>query len=155
MKGPKPRPILERIMAKVIRVGKCLFWTGATNGHGYGVILAEGQPRRMIYVHRAIFEAINGPIINNKVLDHLCRNRNCCNIEHLEAVTHRENLFRGEAPNWKTTRTKICKRGHYIDGKNVQQATDGRFRCRICTIQRKRWRRKYNIPLPDSLMVAP
>jgi len=36
----------------------------------------------------------NGPIPEGIEIDHLCRNRACCNPSHLEAITHEENMAR-------------------------------------------------------------
>ena len=132
-------PILERVFRKVKKARNgCWLWNGADNDKGYGVILAEGPPRRMTYVHRAVYEATIGPIPEGLVLDHLCRTRRCCNPAHLEPVTQLINLERGESPNFRTRRTRICKRGHVLTPDNIVTPKDGRERCRECVRLRKR-----------------
>lgn len=71
----------------------CWLWTGSTNGVGYGDFRARGKNH--YYVHRWAYEEWAGPIPKGMDLDHLCRNRSCCNPAHLEPVTRRENLERG------------------------------------------------------------
>jgi hypothetical protein len=44
--------------------------------------------------HRAFYEAHRGAI-TERDLDHLCRVRRCVNPDHLEPVSHRENIIRG------------------------------------------------------------
>jgi DNA-directed RNA polymerase subunit N (RpoN/RPB10) len=58
---------------------------------GYAIIPSKATSVR---AHRARWvEAGNSKA---KVLDHLCRNRWCCNPEHLESVTPAENVRRGD-----------------------------------------------------------
>lgn len=73
------------------------------NGTPYGVSV-EGYSRiprthdgRKVFVlaHRARFIAAHGSFGEGTVPDHLCRNRWCCNPEHVEAVTVAENNRRG------------------------------------------------------------
>lgn len=71
----------------------CWNWTGALNPNGYGYISTSTG---MAYTHRVAAELFHGPIPDGMVADHLCRNRACCNPAHLELVTQRENLLRGE-----------------------------------------------------------
>lgn len=52
--------------------------------------------RHWVYAHRAAYEALRGPIPEDRVLDHLCRVRRCYNPWHLEIVTIGENVRRGE-----------------------------------------------------------
>src|SRR3546814_19356891 len=47
--------------------------------------------------HRISYELCVGPIPEGMELDHLCRVRRCVNPAHMEPVTHRENVLRGEA----------------------------------------------------------
>ena len=55
----------------------------------------ESYPSFMGYAaHRAIWRMLNGKIPNGLVVDHLCENRHCVNIQHLEPVTHQENVSR-------------------------------------------------------------
>ncbi|WP_198666191.1 HNH endonuclease signature motif containing protein [Tropicimonas sp. IMCC34043] len=50
-----------------------------------------------VAVHRANWINENGIIPPGKQLDHVCRNRLCVAVEHLELVTPRENCRRREA----------------------------------------------------------
>ena len=73
----------------------CWVWnhghSGTGRGGGYGRISVDGQ---MMAVHRVMFMIIFGPLHSKRHVDHLCRNRICCNPEHLESVTCRQNQKR-------------------------------------------------------------
>lgn len=73
----------------------CQLWTGPTSGNGrgggYGRMKLNGAT---VAVHRAMFVVVHGPIPPRKQIDHLCGNRLCCNPDHLEMVTHKENQRR-------------------------------------------------------------
>lgn len=75
-------------------VTDCWIWQGELNRNGYGTIRIKGR-RKM--VHRIVYEALVGPIPPGEILDHLCRNRPCCNPKHVEPVSHGENTRRGLA----------------------------------------------------------
>jgi HNH endonuclease len=85
----------------------CWLWLGAsTEGdprYDYGVIRVEG---RTVRAHRVSYELARGPVPNRLELDHICRNSYCVNPDHLEAVTHEENLRR--APAFQGTHCKNC-----------------------------------------------
>ncbi len=69
----------------------CWIWQGAKDRHGYGHASAGGRTKK---AHRVLYERIRGSIPDGLVLDHLCRNPPCVNPEHLEPVTHFENMRR-------------------------------------------------------------
>jgi DNA-binding XRE family transcriptional regulator len=71
----------------------CWEWIGYIhNKTGYGKITLDG---RSYLSHRVGYTIHKGPIPDGFVVDHLCRNRKCCNPEHLEAIPGRENVLRG------------------------------------------------------------
>lgn len=84
------------------------------------------------YAHRVAYEGAHGPIPTGLVIDHLCRVRWCCNPEHLEAVTDKVNILRGESPPARNARKTHCERGHELTAK----AGGGRH-CATC---RRVWR---------------
>ncbi|AMD43461.1 hypothetical protein ZC03_084 [Pseudomonas phage ZC03] len=73
----------------------CHIWTGPTSGNGrgggYGRMSLEGQT---VATHLVVYTHFYGYIPSRKQIDHLCKQRACCNPEHLELVTHLQNQRR-------------------------------------------------------------
>jgi hypothetical protein len=87
----------EDLLAKVVidEATGCWVWQGQMNRNGCGRMYAGGGKRLMS--HRLMYELTIGPIPTGLLIDHKCRVRACCNPDHLEPVTHAENIHRGEA----------------------------------------------------------
>lgn len=80
------------------------------------------------------FEAFCGQIAEGLELDHLCFNPSCVNPDHLEAVTHKENLRRRRPfkyNNQQTVKTS-CPKGHPYAGSNLYIRPEGWRMCKIC-----------------------
>lgn len=140
----------------------CWLWSSSTTGDGYGTGSIGGEA---FLAHRWAYERLKQPIPDGLEIDHLCRTRNCVNPEHLEVVTHRENMHRSpffanggwreigamgaavtNAKRWgahpgrpRLDLTTPCRSGHEKTPENgyVRQ---GRWVCRIC---RRRWKAAY------------
>lgn len=98
----------------------------------FTVTTDEGQEHHIGY--RWAYEHYVDSIPNNLEIDHLCRNPACCNPNHLEAVTHAENIARGAMAN----RTE-CPHGHPYDDENTYVNSYGHRQCKTC--QRRMQRR--------------
>lgn len=98
-----PVPMLSRLWPKVRRGTGCWDWLATRTAAGYGQFWAgryspTGQPL-LDSAHRVVYEVLVGPIPAGLEIDHLCRNTGCVNPEHLEVVTHAENVRRRELAN--------------------------------------------------------
>lgn len=124
----------------------CWIWNGRTYPTGYGRFHLGGDST---YTHRVMYMAFVDAIPTGMHTDHLCRVRECCNPEHLEVVTPRENIMRSPTAQAAINASKThCKRGHPLSGNNVQ-ITDGGRRCRTCalTASRERYAADHGTPL--------
>lgn len=125
-------------------LGPCWVFTGALTGRGYGSLYVgkiDGK-RRIVAPHILAFELSIGPVPEGLELDHLCRNRACCNPSHLEPVTRRENVLRGEGVAAKQARQTHCKNGHPLSGRNLVPNSRGARQCRECKNESERRARR-------------
>ena len=112
----------------------CWEWTKFIDKDGYGMVRVGSRTdgtRRNERVHRWAYSLIIGQIPKGYVLDHLCRNRRCCNPVHLEIVTPQENTKR----NIRATATH-CVNDHPLLGDNLYIAPDGKRGCKTCRHKR-------------------
>ncbi len=111
----------------------CWVWTGSTHRQGYGTFtISIPGPKRTHLTHKIRYEHAFGPVEHGLELDHLCRIVECCNPEHLEPVTHRENVLRGRSDAaGRAVRTQ-CEEGHEYTAANTTIRSDGGRRCMIC-----------------------
>ena len=121
-------------------LGPCWTWSGSTTARGYGRWRVSGKT---VYVFRSTYEDVHGAVPEDKELDHLCRNKSCCNPSHLEPVTHAVNCQRGDARALKMAITH-CPKGHPYDEKNTIKKSlksGGVNRvCRLCKQAQERAR---------------
>jgi len=109
--------------------GDCWTWTGHLLPNGYGYFWLDGAKD---YVHRVSYRQFVGPIPEGLTIDHLCRNRACCNPTHLDPVTQRENNLRSAGFAAIKARQTHCIHGHPFDEVNTYIAPNGTRKCMTC-----------------------
>lgn len=126
-----PQRVLDGIWDRIDVRGpdECWPWKLSVGSHGYGQIGwgAKSEKRTMVTAHRAAWTAVHGPIPDALTVDHLCRNRPCCNPAHLRLLTNEEN-GRDNGPNRRTH----CPQGHPYDEANTYVRSNGHRACRTC-----------------------
>ncbi len=119
LQGPLASPYL----------GPCWSWTASISYDGYG---HYSQAGRIWYAHRWAWTMMRGEIPVGLGLDHLCRQKHCVNPAHLEPVTQRENVLRGNGLAAQCARRTHCPRGHPYDEINTYYRPNGGRFCRTC-----------------------
>lgn len=116
---------MERLLARVEKVTEsgCWIYMGSLNKLGYGRMSigsrTDGTQRKAASVHRIAYELLRGPIPPGLDIDHLCRVRCCVNPDHLEPVSERVNIIRGQSPSAINAAKTECPRcGGPYRGRN-------------------------------------
>lgn len=115
--GRKKQDIDIRFNSKIsITSEGCHEFTGGISGNGYGAFWLNGKT---VSAHKFAYERKFGIVQNGLELDHLCRNRKCANPDHLEPISCKENLLRGETFNAANAAKTHCPKGHTLVENNL------------------------------------
>lgn len=93
LKAEKNRKPRATVAARLIALSEkepngCRTWVGSTNADGYASLSVNG---RYVGAHRAAWVESNGPIPAGMQIDHMCGNRACIEVTHLNIVTPKSN----------------------------------------------------------------
>lgn len=113
----------------------CWVWTAGKFTNGYGSFSIAGGT---VLTRRLAYSTLIGDIPEGLQLDHLCRVRHCLNPEHLEPVTCRENLMRGDTLAADHAARTHCPNGHPLAEGNLVPAVARRHGrgCQTCARER-------------------
>lgn len=85
-------PITAALFWSKVRIpdrrADCWEWTGTRNGNGYGRAWMDSK---WVAAHRHSYIQFKGPVPDGLHVRHLCHNRLCCNPDHLDVGTAKEN----------------------------------------------------------------
>lgn len=83
---------------------------GYENGDGY--VRVADSPRnlggKLVMRHRWFWEHHNGPIPEGYEVNHLCKNRRCCNVGHLELLTNKDHRIKDNGERYEDVITMGC-----------------------------------------------
>ena len=137
--------IEDRIFDKtdIDLITQCWNFNGTPDKDGYGFTTFEYKTYKL---HRFSHLLFKGEIPDGFVVDHLCKNRLCCNPEHLEAVSHSENMNRGNTgKNNHQSLKEYCPKGHKYTPENTYNNPKGSRECRICKTNNRQADRAKNL----------
>lgn len=87
--GVKLTDMKKELIFSYTSIGCIVPTSHKLNKDGYFRKMIDGQTWRMY--HRYVWEQANGPIPDEYEIDHLCKNRACCNIEHHQCIHKKEH----------------------------------------------------------------
>jgi hypothetical protein len=101
----------------------CWVWAKRMLKSGYGAMRVNRRQQR---AHRVYYERANGPIPEGQEPDHKCKQKACVNPEHLEPVTHTENMRRARHVKMNLARAEEIRerlrgQGHGILSKLARE----------------------------------
>lgn len=124
----------------IIKSGECEMWTGYCDDDGYGKFFFKKKNRR---AHRVSYYFKHGDIPKGMVIDHICKNRSCVNVDHLRLVSQAENtLINSNSLGAINKARTTCKNGHAFD--KVYGTIKKQRYCSICeNAKSKRLQKKW------------
>ncbi len=137
------KTLKEYIQKRIeVQPNGCWNWVRALTTDGYP---SAGINRKVYNMHRISYRVYVGPIRKKMTIDHLCRNTKCMNPAHLEQVTNRVNILRGNCKSAVNARKTHCMRGHEFNKENTKICKKGKGKtaraCRTClrAKDKRRW----------------
>lgn len=100
---------------------KCWLWQGAVSSSGYGQLEEDGKTWT---AHAYSYTCHNGKIPDDKQVRHKCGNKLCCNPNHLELGTARDNYNDSKEAHTKADSKRRSKTGWIVDGVKYHTAAE-------------------------------
>ena len=106
----------------------CREWPGHCDRDGYG----KYGPS---LAHRLAWESVNGSIPGDMTVDHICFNKSCIAVEHLQLVSRAANARR-RPHQPRVIDDGECVNGHGFTPENTYWRPSGQRGCRACIRER-------------------
>jgi hypothetical protein len=139
---PERLRLARRLIARCTPMANgCLEMSGH-RVRGYTRISIGPKGNNRIYQgHVAAYILFVGPVPDGHEVHHKCENKACVNVNHLEALTHKEHVRRHDGiPGVNAAKTH-CKNGHEFSPENTCEVPGGRA-CLTCRRENSRkWMR--------------
>lgn len=131
----------------------CWEFQGSKTEQGYGRFFVPG--RRALPAHRVAYAMFYGRLDDGLTVDHLCGNPSCVNPDHLEAVTHGENLRRARKGACAVHAAKThCPKGHEYSSYTHPKSGRTQRVCWTCKRDQGRdWQRRKRGTKPSGYRV--
>ena len=133
-----PQRVQDRAISRYVLDTErgCHISTYSVGSHGYAQIgWSEGGVRTVTLVHRVVYAAARGPIPEGMTVDHMCKQRRCCNHDHLRLLSNYENARRTSGRDWPVGQ---CSNGH--PNSMLHRQRGGRTVCAPCLqVSREQW----------------
>lgn len=149
---PPAKSPSQRLWEKIDKrgSGECWPWMAHVHRNGYATFIPQNKDGVRVMVHRYAYEELVGPIPDGLTIDHLCKNRACCNPAHMEPVTQGENAIRGGGAKAGVAARRAnaevgCRRGHPRTPEHAFKTPKGNWRCRTCDRLRQANKRRAGI----------
>lgn len=117
------------LSALSIEDGGCWKYPNTPNHDGYIRVSVKGR-KVMTHRYSLMLRAVFIPV--DCEVDHLCRNRWCCNPDHLQIVTHAENMRRGTGMDRIHAVKTHCVNGHEFTTESTYRNPRGFRNCKVC-----------------------
>jgi len=136
------KKILFNFISKISinQVTGCWDWIGGDTGKSKYARFRNGAKK--VLAHRFSYELMVEKISDDKVLDHICRNRMCVNPSHLREVTQKINVLCGNGVASKNALKTHCKYGHEFNEQNTKIIFHRHYRLRQCKECQKRFQKE-------------
>ena len=128
--------VKKRFYSKIIKIDdNCIDYKSNKSTQGYSTqSFRINNKTQSCFAHRLSWFFSGRLFTEGLVLDHICRNRFCINVDHLREVTRAENTLCGFGAAAINKRKTHCKRGHELSGWNAMKHSKrpGTKHCRTC-----------------------
>lgn len=130
---------INQILDTCVWDGDCLVWLYGNASKNYGRVYFEGKHR---ILHTVVFNAQCGLLSDNRELHHMCLNKACCNLAHIQVISPSEHMklhYNGRKYHERARSRTHCKHNHEFTPENTYIRKDGHRACRMC---HKIWKRE-------------
>jgi hypothetical protein len=108
----------KKFWLKVDKTETCWLWIGCITANGYGQVRRKGK---RYYSHQYSWFLVGNMIPEGHLIRHKCRNRHCCNPEHLETGTPQQNSDDMKRDGTSSTNKTIRKGQEHSMAKLINQ----------------------------------
>ena len=118
---------------------------GHRNHDGYIRVLDAPRPQggKLVMLHRMEWEKVNAPVPKGHNINHLCKNRECANVNHMEVLTLSEHATKDNGMRYKEREDRIIAHS-MLNPETTQQALADLFGLTQTAIQKMLKRRIQN-----------